>query len=78
MKTKMKQLIFVLFLFYNSVIFGQTNCAVDFDNQTAKISYNQQEIERIIEPSKYDAFFLGECHTIDFERRNSCVLASWR
>ena len=29
--------------------------------------YNQKVIEDIIEPSKYDAFFLGESHTIDFE-----------
>jgi hypothetical protein len=63
----LKRLIFIFILFYSSVIFGQTNCAVGFIQQTNKILYNQQEIEDIIEPSKYDAFFLGECHTIDFE-----------
>jgi hypothetical protein len=46
---------------------GQTKCAIEFISGSNKILYNEHEIEKLIEPSKYDAFFLGESHTIDFE-----------
>lgn len=54
-------------MLYSSVTFGQTNCAIGFIQNSNKIYYNQKEIDSIIEPYKYDAFFLGESHTIDFE-----------
>ena len=63
----LKRLIFLYAFFYSSVIFGQTNCAAEFIQNSNKILYNQNEIEKILEPSKHDAFFLGESHTIDFE-----------
>ena len=65
--TNLKRLIFLYAFFYSSVIFGQTNCAAEFIQNSNKILYNQNEIEKTLEPSKYDAFFLGESHTIDFE-----------
>ena len=46
---------------------GQDNCSVDFIPNSNKILYNQAQIEEIINPSKYSAFFFGESHTIDFE-----------
>jgi hypothetical protein len=63
----LKRIIFIFTLLYSSVTFGQTNCAMGFNQNSNKISYDQKEIESIIEPQKYDAFFLGESHTIDFE-----------
>ena len=63
----MKRQIFILLFYYSSTVFGQSNCAVGFVENSNQILYNQKVIEDIIEPSKYDAFFLGESHTIDFE-----------
>lgn len=63
----MKQITCAILLFYSSVLLGQRNCAIDFIPGSNKIIYNENEVEQIMEPSKYNAFFLGESHTIDFE-----------
>ena len=61
----------LFFLFFSSIFisdsFGQTTCAIGFIPNSNQISYNQQYIDSTLEAFKYNAFFLGEDHTIDFE-----------
>lgn len=54
-------------MFYSINVLGQSACAVDFVPNSNQIIYNQNIIDSTLEASKYDAFFLGESHTIDFE-----------
>lgn len=63
----MKQLYFFILFSCYSTAYGQDNCSVGFIPNSIKILYNQAKIEEIINPDKYDAFFLGESHTNDFE-----------
>lgn len=57
----------VLLLLYGPFAFGQTNCAIDFAPGSNEMVYNQAAVDAILQLSNYDAFFLGESHTDDFE-----------
>ncbi len=63
----LKRLYLLISFLYSVPLFGQTNCAIGIIPNSNEISYNQNEIDSTLELSKYDAFFLGETHTVDFE-----------
>ena len=63
----MKRLYLFISFLYSTSLFGQTNCALGIIPNSNEISYNQNEIDTTLQLSKYDAYFLGESHTVDFE-----------
>jgi hypothetical protein len=63
----LRQLLFAISLLSSLALAGQTNCIIENVPNSNKIIYNESEIERIIDFSKYNAIFYGEGHIIDFE-----------
>lgn len=64
---KIETFFLILFILFNSFVFGQNKCAIDFVPNSNAIVYNQGIIDSILKASAYDAFFFGESHTEDFE-----------
>ena len=63
----MGQILFTGFLFFTSTLFGQTNCVIGNAENSNSIIYNEIEVDKIIDFTKYNAIFYGEGHVRDFE-----------
>jgi hypothetical protein len=63
----LKQITFGCLLLLSQLTQGQTNCAIGYIEGSNKIQYNEAQVEKIIDFSKYNAIFYGEGHVRDFE-----------
>ena len=63
----MKFIYISFLLFTTSITHGQNKCAIEKIENSNEISYDELEIEKIIDFKKYKAIFYGESHTRDFE-----------
>ncbi|MCP9752712.1 hypothetical protein [Ferruginibacter sp. HRS2-29] len=63
----MKLSFLLLCILYNIPAFSQADCSIGFGAHPNEISYNSTAVDSILHLATYDAFFLGESHTSQFE-----------
>jgi hypothetical protein len=65
--SRLRQTTFGCLLLFSQLTQGQNNCAIGYIEGSNKIQYNEAEVEKLIDFSKYNAIFYGEGHVRDFE-----------